>query len=62
MDKENTPEADAKLSVQGHATSAQRLSGHSRTPSGHDAMTRDMGNLQLNSATRQDQHALSNVL
>ena len=62
VDKENTPEADAKSSVQGRAASAQRLSGHNRTPSGHDAMTRDMGNLQLNSANRQEQDAFSNAL
>lgn len=61
VDKENTPEADAKPAVQGHAATAQRMSGHSRTPSGHDAMTRDMGNLQLNSANRQDQDVLSHA-
>lgn len=55
MDKENTPEADAKSSVQGRPSNPQRMSGHSRTPSGHDAMTRDMGNLQLNLANRHDQ-------
>lgn len=55
VDKENTPEADAKSCVQGRPANPQRMSGHSRTPSGHDAMTRDMGNLQLNSANRHNQ-------
>lgn len=51
-DKENTP--DAELDSMHSATgSTQRLAGHSRTPSGHDAMTRDMGNLQLNPGSRQ---------
>lgn len=61
IDKENMPEADAKPAVQGQAAMAQHLSGHNRTPCGHDAMTRDMGNLQLNSANRQDQDALSSA-
>ena len=51
-DKENTPDAELEL-VQGMPGSAQRMAGHSRTPSGHDAMTRDMGNLQLNPGSRQ---------
>ena len=52
-DKENTPDATPK-SIQGNAASAsQRSGGHTRTPSGQDAMTRDMGNLQMAPASRQ---------
>lgn len=52
-DKENTPAAVAN-SMQGSAAGLQRVGGHARTPSGHDAMTRDMGNLQMAPSSRHE--------
>ena len=50
-DKENTPDAVSNI---GGAVTAPHSGGHTRTPSGHDAMTRDMGNLQMTPTTRHE--------
>jgi len=65
-DKENTPAAVSN-SMPGNAAGLQRVGSHTRTPSGHDAMTRDMGNLQMTPSSRHDpqhstlEHALGNI-
>ncbi|DBB07857.1 TPA: hypothetical protein ACH3X3_009258 [Trebouxia sp. C0006] len=59
-DKENTPAAVSN-SMPGSAAGLQRVGSHTRTPSGHDAMTRDMGNLQMTPSSREDASAGANV-
>ncbi len=50
-DKENTPDA-VPNATQRTAATPQCVGSHTRTASGHDAMTRDMGNLQMTPSSR----------
>ncbi|KAL0040863.1 hypothetical protein WJX79_007871 [Trebouxia sp. C0005] len=58
--KENTPAAVSN-SMPGSAAGLQRIGSHARMPSGHDAMTRDMGNLQTTPSSRHDAPAGATV-